>query len=117
MKKKDIKVIDGKCDNPKKTTKQSLDSIWGYDISKYKCDDIAEYDSFLVEANTADLQSECLRLGLLPNISRNVMIERLRKLFNQTKASQNNDVKPVKLDVKISKKAQDIMSEAKSRYA
>lgn len=83
----DLKVSQGKMPRPvtmvSKSGKRSLGEILGKKFSQYPQDNEDEYTDSLRNMNKADLQVECLRVGLNPTDSRDIMVERL---LNQYRA-------------------------------
>lgn len=91
----------------------SLDEIFGDAGAKYKTHDENEYLCSIKEMNFADLQRECTRVGLLPQIDRQIMEARLMEQFKQyVVLLKGPEVKPVV--IKPTKEALDVMSATQS---
>lgn len=109
----DLKQTDGKVyevNSPVKRDKVgSLDELFGYHKSQYKTHNESEYAETLAAMNKADLQQECVKVGLMPHDNREIMKERLLKAFRRTTASITQRP-PAPVTVKATKKALDICS-------
>lgn len=97
----------GKIENP-----VTLDQIWGdTGISKYGTLDINEYEKYLNDLNKSDLQAHASKMNLVPVDDRKTLVERLKREFIKHASLYN---KPsIKNEIKISKRAKDILSEGK----
>jgi hypothetical protein len=96
------------------TTKVTMDQVWGKNFSKFKPDEPEDYEVRLKKETRFDLQQECIKIGLIPHDSRDIMIQRLvkecRRDYNQ-RASYS--VRPKQVVVK-SAAAQAILNKAAS---
>jgi hypothetical protein len=96
------------------TSKVTMDQVWGKNFSKFKPDEPEAYEARLKKETRFDLQQECIKIGLIPHDSRDIMIQRLvkecKKDYNQ-RASYS--VRPKQVVVK-SAAAQAILNKAAS---
>lgn len=104
--------VDGRVEGQRIT---SLDQVFGFSLAKYKTQNENEYETSLAEMNLADLQRECVRVGLLPKDDRVVMKDRLLKEFRRNIAAVlgAKDAKPIVL--KVSKEAMAIVAGSANR--
>lgn len=72
---------DGKDWESPKARPRTLEELWGFRGSKYTTTDADEYKAQLSRMNKADLQQACIKVGLMPHDSRQIMAERLIKQF------------------------------------
>jgi len=92
---------------------RSLDQIWGDDgIRKYKTLDESEYLITLKEMNKSDLQAHASKFGLIPVDDRETLIKILVREFKKH-VSNYNVPKQTNNNIKLSKRAQDILSEGR----
>lgn len=90
----------------------SLDEIFGSNSAKYKTHDENEYLLSIREMNLPDMQRECTRVGLNPQVDRQIMETRLMEQFKQYISQlKGPSMKPVV--IKPTKEALDIMSVTK----
>lgn len=78
---KDKSQTDGK--DYTKPMPKSLEEIWGSQGSKFGTTDEETYKKKLSLMNKADLQSACIKIGLVPHDNRQIMVDRLIKQFRQ----------------------------------
>src|SRR5688572_3815678 len=79
---------DGKDWEAPKARPKSLAALWGYKGDNYGTDSEEEYKKKLSKMNKADLQHACIKVGLMPHDSRQIMTERLFKQFRQHVAAR-----------------------------
>lgn len=100
-------------EKPKKTYR-TLDQIFGdKGLSKYNTLDVNEYESYLKELNLTDLQAHASRVGIFPNDDMRRLVKNLLKEFQLYAAQYNTPATEVKQPVKLTSRAQKILSEGK----
>lgn len=68
---------------------QTLDALLGEDNSNpYKTSKIEEYENYINELNTTDLQRHAERVGLVPSVEKRVLKERLLREFRRFQNSR-----------------------------
>ena len=91
----------------------TLDQIWGDTGSKkYKTQDVKQYEEQLKAMNITDLQKHATTVGLIPIQNKNLLAKRLLKEFQKHWAAYKKP-KPSGNQVKLSRKAKDILAEGK----
>lgn len=97
----------GKIENP-----VTLDQIWGdTGISKYGTLDLSEYEKYLDDLNKSDLQAHASKMNLVPVDDRKTLVERLKREFIKHASLYNKPSN--QSEIKISKRAKDILAEGK----
>jgi len=113
---KKLKVTDGENTNIKEKKYRSLAEIMGDDMSDPKnIEDFDAYRSALASMNTADLERECIRVGMLPRETRGKMIELLERVWKKTHSKYRNVhiVSQPEIEESNRKKLKDILSESR----
>jgi hypothetical protein len=98
--------LDGKVEGSTPTT---LEQVLGeFSMGQYTTADLDEYQQIIAEMNTSDLQAHAVKVGLLPNVERSVLRERLAKEFRK----YMNLRRPANMSVKGAKSPQDLSKNA-----
>jgi len=106
--------LDGKVEGSTLTT---LEQVLGeFSMGQYTTSDLDEYQQIIGEMNTSDLQAHAIKVGLLPNVERSVLRERLIKEFRKymnLRRPANMSVKATKSPQELSKNAMRSLSEGR----
>lgn len=106
---KNLKIVDAKVEDFKPTT---LDQVWGEASTGYQTNDSEEYQNFLKELGTADLQAHAIKSGVLPTESRERTVKRLIAKFKQSVA-ENRPLPAGKASKSPSEEIRRILSEGR----
>ena len=116
---KNLKQTDGKAVEAVRPAQakgniRSMDELLKHNLAPYNTHDAEEYKLSIDSLNSVDLQREAIRVGLLPNINRDILIERLTHKFAlTTQALIGGQSKPKQL--KISKRGLDVLAEGANK--
>ena len=95
----EFQQTDGKLYN--KHGVRSLDELLGVKSGKYNTQDPIVYEQQIQDMNTSDLQTHAVKVGVMPNENRQVMLKRLLKEFRMTNAAySNHDLAPIPIQAK-----------------
>ena len=85
---KELDQVDGKYVDETECF-QTLDALLGQDNSNpYKTSKMEEYESYINELNTTDLQRHAEKVGLVPSVEKRVLKERLTREFRRFQGSR-----------------------------
>lgn len=115
---KSLKIVDGEQVVEKKEPRKfrNLAEIMNADIdSPENIGEFSRYSTKINDMNIADLERECVRVGLLPRESRGKMIELLERTWKRShsKYADTYDIRPAKVSKEKEKTLRDILSIAR----
>ena len=85
---KELDQVDGKHIDENECF-QTLDALLGQDNSNpYKTSKIEEYEDYINQLNTTDLQRHAEKVGLVPSVEKRVLKERLTREFRRFQNSR-----------------------------
>lgn len=85
---KSLDQVDGKLAGGKSF--RTLDALIGeHSSGPYRCSSEADYEQYLNELNSTDLQRHAEKVGLVPSVERRVLKERLLREFRKFIASRS----------------------------
>ena len=85
---KELDQVDGKYIDETECF-QTLDALLGQDNSNpYKTSRMEEYENYINELNTTDLQRHAEKVGLVPSVDKRVLKERLTREFRRFQNSR-----------------------------
>jgi hypothetical protein len=90
-----------------------LNSMWAFKEGGFPADTEEEYTKILNNLDKVDMQASCVKVGLMPNDSREIMKERLLRQFRLYQASLRASLVKPKI-LTISEKSKRFLAQSKN---